>query len=178
MTLDALAVESYTQGRLNRDDAETARQLAAALAAARRYCGWHVTPVATNESITLDGPGGRTLMLPTLQLGTLTSISENGVSVNLADVQISSRGLVLKNDGTFWTDKLGGIVAVITHGYATAPDFEAVIHGSIDRGAFSTSKTAIAIGPFRYAEQSISSSSPFTDAERAVLDLSTLEKRP
>jgi hypothetical protein len=45
MTLDVLAVEAFTEGRLNRDDAETQRQLDAALAAARGYCGWHVTPV-------------------------------------------------------------------------------------------------------------------------------------
>ena len=177
MALDVVAVESYTRGRLDRDDDETQRQLDAALAAARRYCGWHVTPVTTNQSITLDGPGDRILVLPTLQLGSVTGISEEGITLNLADVQISARGMVLKTDGSYWTDKLGGIAVVFTHGYSSAPDFDSVILGAIDRGGFSTSSSPRVIGPFQYSEPA-SSGSTFTDAERAVLDFYRLEKAP
>lgn len=178
MTLDAAAVESFTQGRLDGDDADTVRQLAAAVAAARRYCGWHVTPVSTGASVTLDGPGDRVLVLPTLQLGSVTSITEDGITVSLADVQISARGIVLKTDGTYWTDKLGGVVVVFTHGFSSAPDFESVVLNAIDRGAFSTEKTPRTIGPFQYTDPKFSSVSIFTDAERAVLDSYRLEKRP
>lgn len=178
MALDVVAVESYTRGRLDRDDDETQRQLDAALAAARRYCGWHVTPVVTNQTLTLDGPGDRILVLPTLQLGSVTGISEEGITLNLADVQVSARGLVLKTDGTYWTDKLGGISVVFTHGYSAAPDFESVILSAIDRGGFSTSVTPRVIGPFQYSEPSASTGATFTDAERAVLDFYRLEKAP
>ena len=177
MALDAATVESFTHGRLDSDDPETVRQLAAAVAAARRYCGWHVTPVVTNQSVTMDGPGNRILALPTLQLGSVTSIREDGITLNLADLQVSARGVVLKTDGTFWTDKLGGIVAVFTHGYSAAPDFESVIFSAIDRGEFSTDKAPIGIGPFRYTEPLVSLL-PFSNAERAVLDFYRLEKQP
>jgi hypothetical protein len=186
MTLDAAAVESYTNGRLDADDADTARQLAAALASARRYCGWHVTPVMTNVSVTLDGSGDRVLVLPTLQLGSVTSITEDGVTLNLSDVQISARGLVIKTNGAFWSDKFGAITVVFTHGYSSAPDFEAVVLGAIDRGAFSTSKIPVAIGPFRYSNseqafpgnRTAANGAMFTDSERGVLDFYKLEKRP
>ena len=177
MTLDVVAVESFTRGRLDRDDDETQRQLDAALAAARRYCGWHVTPVITNQAITLDGSGDRILVLPTLHLGSVTGISEDGITLNLADVQVSARGLVLKPDGTYWTDKLGGIAVVFTHGYSSAPDFESVILSAIDRGGFSTAVTPRVIGPFQYSEPAASGST-FTDAERTVLDFYRLEKAP
>ena len=53
MTLDVVTLEQFTRGRLDRDDDESQRQLNAALAAARRYCGWHVTPVLTSTAITI-----------------------------------------------------------------------------------------------------------------------------
>jgi hypothetical protein len=177
MALDAATVQSFTHGRLDSADADTVRQLAAASGAARRYCGWHVTPVVTNQSLTLDGPGNRILALPTLQLGSVTSIREDGITLNLADLQVSARGVVLKTDGGFWTDKLGGIVVVFTHGYASAPDFESVIFSAIERGEFSDSKTPTGIGPFRYSEPLVSVL-PFTNPERAVLDFYRLEKQP
>jgi hypothetical protein len=177
MALDAATVESFTHGRLDSDDPETVRQLAAAVGAARRYCGWHVTPVVTNQSVTMDGPGNRILALPTLQLGSVTSIREDGITLNLADLQVSARGVVLKTDGTFWTDKLGGIVAVFTHGYSAAPDFESAVFSSIERGAFSADTAPRVIGPFQYA-QSLEDRLQFSDAERAVLDFYKLEKQP
>lgn len=175
MALDAAAVEAFTQGRLDANDAETQRQLAAALAAARRYCGWHVTPVSTDETVVLDGTGLRILMLPTLALESVTSILEDGVTVELTDIRTSKRGLVTKNNGTLWTDKLGGIEVEFTHGYAEAPDFESVIFSAIERGEFSTSKAPIGIGPFRYSEPSVSAL-PFSNPERAVLDSYKLDK--
>lgn len=175
MTLNAAAVEAFTQGRLDRDDAETQRQLAAALAAARRYCGWHVTPVSTDETVVLDGTGLRILMLPTLALQSVTSILEDDVTVELTDVRTSKRGLITKTNGALWTDKLGGIEVEFTHGYAEAPDFESAVLSSIERGAFSSNKAPRAIGPFQYS-QSLEDRFQFTDAERAILDSYKLEK--
>lgn len=98
--------------------------IARATAAARNYCGWHVTPVASDEEIVLDGPGGRLLVLPTLNLTELTAISEDGVALDLADLTWSTRGLVAKRDGSYWTGQFGGIAVTFSHGYASAPDFD------------------------------------------------------
>jgi hypothetical protein len=100
---------------------------AAALAAARRYCGWVVTPP---ETVTLlaDGPGGRVLSLPTMQLTTVTAITEDDVALDVADLRWSvNRGLVYKKSGRCWTCNAGGLEVTMTHGYATAPDFEAAV---------------------------------------------------
>ena len=100
---------------------------AAALAAARRYCGWCVTPPET-VTITVDGPGGPVLSLPTLWLSTLSAVSENGVALDVADLYVSkSRGQVMKKSGGWWTSRPGGLSVTMTHGLTTAPDFDAAV---------------------------------------------------
>lgn len=177
MTLSALAVENFSRGRLDRDDAETQRQLDAALAAAQRYCGWHVTPVLTNVTVTLDGTGDSTIVLPTLMMTQLVSVSEDGVALDLADLNWSQRGLIIKRSGLRWSEMFSSVAVTMSHGYASAPDFESVVLGAIERGAFSSDQALRVIGPFQY------NAPPddrliFLDAERAVLDRYALEKRP
>jgi hypothetical protein len=100
---------------------------AAALAAARRYCGWHVTPAVT-ETITVDGPGGRVVSLPTMHLNELTEVIEDGVTLNVADLAPSvTVGTVRKRSGARWTSELGGITVTMTHGHDVAPDFDAAV---------------------------------------------------
>ncbi|TXH47819.1 MAG: hypothetical protein E6Q97_26320 [Desulfurellales bacterium] len=123
--LDASDVESFTNGRLSDDDA-TARLLASALAAARRYCGWHVSPVREGDEIEVDGPGGRVLSLPTLNLVEVSELSEVGVSVDVGSLDVSRRkGNVVKQSGACWTSRYAGIAATITHGFTEdeAADF-------------------------------------------------------
>lgn len=175
MALTAAAVEDFSRGRLDRDDSETIRQLAAAVAAARRYCGWHVTPLLTAQTITLDGPGSPLLVLPTMNLTALTSVTEDGVAVTVADLMWSARGLIHKPYGQIWTDKLGGVSVVISHGYSAAEDFESVIFSAIDRGAFSPDREPKMIGPFQYPDAGAASDAIFTGNERAVLDRYRLE---
>lgn len=178
MTLDVVAVETFTQGRLDRDDAETARQLDAALAAARTYCGWHVTPLLTNQSITVDGPGSGTLMLPTLALASLIAVTEDSVVLDVAELEWSARGLVRKLDGRFWTSRLRGVTVTVNHGVAAAPDFEAVVLAAVDRGALASGSDTLArvIGPFQYDSTASEPGAIFTNAERAVLDRYALER--
>ena len=46
-------------------DADAAQAaINAALVAARRFCGWHVSPVREDDELVLDGPGGSVLSLP------------------------------------------------------------------------------------------------------------------
>ncbi len=177
MALSVVAVEAFSKGRLDRDDPETDRQLDAALAAARRYCGWHVTPVASGVTFTLDGPGGRTLVLPTLKLTALTSVTEDGTALTLSDLHWSARGLIAKKDGGFWSTLFGGITVVASHGFDVADDFESVVLAAIDRGAFSPDTGPRVIGPFQYSEPAPSGAA-FTAMERLVLDRYSLEAAP
>ena len=129
-------VETYTQGRLHRDDSETARMLTAALAAARRYCGWHVSPVKAGEVLTLDGPRGRVLDLPTRKLLDLTSITEDGRDLDVdGALNWSENGSVRKRSGGRWSGCYRSIVATITHGYTEeeAADWRQAVLSSIDQ---------------------------------------------
>lgn len=177
MALDVLAVEAFTEGRLNRDDAETLRQLDAALAAARGYCGWHVTPVLTATPVTLDGPGGVLLALPTKALSGIVELAEDGVELDVDTLEWSLLGLVRKPYGQLWTTRFSGVTATITHGYASAPDFESAVLSAIERGAFAAGGGAPrVIGPFQY--DTATSAGLFTEAERFALDRYSLERMP
>lgn len=178
MTLDVVAVEGFTRGRLNRDDDETQRQLDAALAAARNYCGWHVTPVANGEQITIDGTGTSVVVLPTLKVTDLTEVEEDGVILELTDLNWSERGLILKKSGHWWSTMFRSITVTFSHGYASAADFESVILSAIERGAFSSDSAPRVIGPFQYSDPGNADAVLFTDSERAVLDRYALEKAP
>lgn len=117
--LTASDLSTFTGGRLASGDASTATVLAAALVAARRYCGWSVSPVAS-VTVTVDGPGGRVLALPTRNLTTLTSVSEDGVALDVSQLSVSRvKGTVTKRFGC-WTSNAGGITVAMSHGYTEA----------------------------------------------------------
>lgn len=115
--LTADDVASFTNGRLPADDEATERLLKAALAAARRYCGWSVSPVVS-VTHTMTGEGGRVLSLPTLQLVSIESLSESGVAVDVSRLDFDpDTGMVEKFPAGSWSRRRGGITAAFTHGF-------------------------------------------------------------
>lgn len=177
--LTPLDVENYTQGRLHRDDPETVRVLAAALGAARRYCGWHVTPVLPSVPVTIDGPGSPLLVLPTLRLVAITALAEDDTTIDLSTVTWSSRGLVRKKTRGCWTCEYGGITATITHGFDDAEAWQSAVLSLIDRWSqLPSGGDARVIGPFQYDTTREAAGSAFTDVERFILDSYALEKAP
>lgn len=134
--LSAADVELHTNGRLLANDPATVRMLKRAYAAVRTYCNWHVSPSKT-ETITLDGPDGPLLGLPTQALITLTSVVEDGVSLNVANLTPSATGrLLVKRPGMFptnrWSAEFRSIVVTMTHGFDVAPDFEEAVLAVLD----------------------------------------------
>ena len=99
---------------------------AAALAAARRYCGWCVTPPET-VTLTIDGSGGPVLSLPTLYLTEVTAVTEDGVALDVDDLRVSKRGQIRKRSGAWWTSAYAAVEVSFTHGYTTAKDFDAAV---------------------------------------------------
>jgi hypothetical protein len=115
--------------------ATTQNLLDAALAAARRYCGWSVSPVVTVTGLTLDGPGGRALSLPTLNLLDVTAVTEDGITVDVANLRWSrQRGTLYKHGFGCWTTHAGGIVITFRHGFteAEAADWRRAIVRLVD----------------------------------------------
>lgn len=131
--LTSADVQLFTGGRLLADNVETSRMLKRAYAAVRRYCGWQVTPLVT-ETVTLDGPDHPLLALPTMKLVTLTSVVEDGVTLNLADLTWSTSGrLLAKRVAPFqWSGKYRSIVVTMTHGFDSAPDFDQAVLEAVD----------------------------------------------
>jgi len=118
-------LESFSKSKLLQNDRETYRFLLAALQEVRGYCNWHVTPVHTAELFTLDGPGDSLLYLPTKYLRepvstAITAMTEDGVTVDVSTLQISQRGLVLKQYNRSWSAKFHTITVSMTHGYTEA----------------------------------------------------------
>ncbi|QFP97086.1 head-to-tail adaptor [Mycobacterium phage Krili] len=137
-------VESFTRGRLLASDGETKKMLDAALLTARRYCGWKVTPVVTDDVMVLDGPDSRILNLPTRKLVTLSELFERGNPVDLSKVRWSAGGppgsssrpiAVRKRNGGWWTGEYQGIEVKMTHGYteAEAADWRLAVLSMVDQ---------------------------------------------
>lgn len=101
-------------------------QLDAALAAVRRYCGWHIFPEVT-ETMVLDGPGGDLLQLPTLRLADVHSVRETvGDQWSECAVTWSAAGMLRKRSGRF-TGEFRGVEVSLTHGFAEAPDVVKIV---------------------------------------------------
>lgn len=96
-----------------------ADNLAAAEAAIRKYCGWHIAPVI-QEDFVLDGTGTKTLFVPTMKLVDIISVVVDGVVVDPASLEWSEAGFI-RAPG-IWTDKLRSVRLTIEHGHESAPD--------------------------------------------------------
>lgn len=111
-------VYNQTNGRVPNDgaDGKTAKMLAAALAAARGYCGWHVSPVKT-ETVEDDGPGGNLLSVKTLKVVGTPTVTENGRTIDAAWSK-RAPGCASKRNGGRWSGDFGAIEVTLTHGFA------------------------------------------------------------
>lgn len=131
-----LAYTDLPDAVLARFDDNTKAQAAidGALVAARRFCGWHVSPVKTDDVLEVDGPGGRVLSLPTLNLSSVTSVTELGSAVDVTKLDRSRRKGTLTKRSGWWTCRDGAISATITHGFteAEAADWRAAIIELVD----------------------------------------------
>ncbi|GFG83385.1 hypothetical protein [Mycolicibacter algericus] len=132
--LTAFDIETYTRGRL-KDDESTEQLLAAALVSARRWCGWHVSPVRVDDELEVDGPGARVLSLPTMRLLSVKEIDDDGQVYGPDELRFSrSWGTVAKRNRMRWSSGLGAVRAVVTHGYTDdqAADFRLGVMRLVD----------------------------------------------
>ncbi|WGH20043.1 head-to-tail adaptor [Gordonia phage Tarzan] len=170
---DATAVEELVN-----NGTSTADALAAALAEVRRYCRWHVAPVWQHHTVTVTG-AGPALILPTLHLGTLEEIVENGTTLDLTRIDHDA-GILEHRDGRPWSSRRGGITVTMTHGYTL--DEVADLRGlvlDVAAGAHlapaGLSNGPEKIGPFEYGG---TSGVALTPAHTAVLDAYRLPVLP
>lgn len=134
-----------------------AGELAAASAAVRRWCRWHVSPVI-EETVTLNGQGGHHLGLPTMRLVELLTVEERQrgagqvwVPVDLdpltTGVEASEVGSVYRDQR--WPVRLSGVRVSMRHGYEPdeVPDLAALVPVIVARGlANPTGVSAATVG--------------------------------
>lgn len=154
----------------------------AARSAARRFCGWHVTPVLEDDEVTIDGPGSLLLVLPTLRLVELSGVVEDGVALDVeTDLYVSTRGLVRKRSGAYWSHQYGAITVTMTHGFTDDPeellnacDFNAAVSSHAARGGAQRKR----VGPVEWFPEAMDAGSAFSVAERSLLEQYRLESAP
>jgi len=112
-------------GRVSANDPRVPPLLDGATRAVRRYCGWHVAP-EWRTTLTLDGPGGWLLALPTLRLADVHELTFEDQPMTLSDVEWSHNGEVRRLDAS-WGYGYRVITADVTHGYTLAADLAAVV---------------------------------------------------
>jgi hypothetical protein len=137
-------VIQYTGGRLADDD-ETQRILDTALLVARRYCGWHVSPVRVDDVIVMDGPGGTELFPPTRKIVEVTEVLNDGIPLEVGGsgsgagtpvvvVPASAPWKLVLTTGR-WSTRYSGIELTISHGYteAQAQDWRQAVLSMVDQ---------------------------------------------
>jgi hypothetical protein len=173
-------LDDFSDGELASTDSLTRLHLAAATAAIRNYCGWHIFPRKT-ETVTVDGPGGMILLLPTLKLRAIASLTENGRMLTPdVDFEWSQKGTLRKR---YWTDRYRAITATIDHGFASAPDLLETVYAIATRAASSPSGATVdTAGPFtlQYAQiaPGVAGGLGIMQHERQVIDLYRLPEEP
>jgi hypothetical protein len=142
--LQVADVVAFTHGRLA-DDSDTKKTLDAALIAARREVGWHVSPIRVDDVLILDGPWSRILQLPTRKIIALTEIKENGTVLPLSTLNWSigdtnnygpgRAAVVRKLSQACWSGDYGSIEVTMTHGYteAQAADWRQAVLSMVDQ---------------------------------------------
>lgn len=103
------------------DDAKLLQALGAASSRFRGAVRHHVSLVA-GDTVTLDGNGKESLLLPAAPVTSVASVTLDGeVLVYDADYRWSEDGF-LRRVGRYWPDKLRCIEVVYSHGYAQIPE--------------------------------------------------------
>lgn len=170
---------SYSKGAISAYDPRAEEALDGASQAIRNYCGWHVTPVAT-ETLVLDGPGGRLLSLPTKRVVSIASIVEDETTLaDNTDFRWSEDGSV-KRKTCRWSDDFRILTVVLTHGYDTALDLKRVLLSVVMRelsspsGATREQAGAVSVS-WALSAPGVSGGIAIMQNERQILDFYRIE---
>jgi hypothetical protein len=141
--------------------------LTAAQEIVRTYCRWHIAPERPDDVLTTTIPFISRLFLPTLHLTSVTSVVEDGTTLDPSQYEVNEPG---------WLDRIGlptclpwdtatSTVVTFTHGYETVPpDLQEVVLALADR-LTDTPGVLSRVGQIVYAGQA----DAFTPAELNIL---------
>lgn len=133
----------------------------------RAYCGWHIAPQVT-ETVTLDGPGGSLLFLPTLRLVDLTSVSSDGTAVS--EPEWSESGMVRASS---WSSKYRSVTVTMTHGYEEWPAELVTVAQELITASSREGASSVVSGAHQVRYEA-----PMSSRQRGVLDRYRLVNLP
>jgi hypothetical protein len=107
---------AYLQRDLDRSSAELA--VAGASGIVRGFCRWDIAYTA--QTFVVDAPGGRLLMLPTLNLATVEEVRLYGDPLDPDEYTWSAHGMIRRPAG--WPRGLRCVEVDCHHGYEPIPD--------------------------------------------------------
>lgn len=86
----------------------------------RAEAGWHIAP-EVSETLVIDSPGGRVLMLPTLRVVEVAEVRDltGGAPRVVGGWRLSQAGMLSLAGG--WPAGFGAIEVDLTHGYESCP---------------------------------------------------------
>lgn len=162
----------------------------------RTWCGWHIAP-ERDDTFTLDGSGGPSMVLPTLHLTAVITVTENGTVLDpsVPDYQWSAAGVLTRFRWADWQwfdptvfDSYGAgpsawpfaaqsVVVEVTHGYPVVPpDVTSVVQRVAQRLVDNPSGLIQqTVGPFH---DQYGTSDLLTPGDQAVLARYRLPIRP
>ena len=165
--------------------------LAAAMAAVRSYCGWHVAPVETH-TVTIRAEGEGVLLLPSLHVVSVDSVEVDGEPVTdyswreHGTLRTTSRCCMSthlwghRHEGGGWCGK---VEVAFTHGFDEADDVKGIVLAAAARMA--SSPAGVVRAQTGQVSETYTQTSPnqaggmaLLDSERAVLDRYRLPARP
>ncbi|MGN2634621.1 hypothetical protein ACTD5D_39795 [Nocardia takedensis] len=113
----------------------------------RDLCGWHIAPSRT-DTLILDGPGTRELLLPSTHVTAVASVVEDGATLAADQYEWSEVGTLRRRAGV-WTERCRAVVVTLTHGYDQAPP--GILGVILDVVADAGAPPAEKMGPFEFA---------------------------
>ncbi|MEU2789017.1 mobile element protein [Streptomyces sp. NPDC007100] len=105
--------------------ADDLKLLAALRAATRRFRGaaGHPVTLVTDETVTLDGTGRRTLLLPVWPVTAVSRVLLEGQElVEGTDFSWSETGILRRLGGLCWPDRLRCLQVTYSHGWTQVPE--------------------------------------------------------
>lgn len=146
----------------------------------RGYCDWHIAPQLVDDVLTLDGSGTPTMMLPSLYVLAVTSVVEDGLTLDPSEYEWSQDGRLRKSEPwQRWSSHLRGVVVTLTHGYAACPgDLAQVGARLMAAGAPSGHGALKQAGPFAYDLTQAALSADDVEAKSARTTLDRYRVRP
>lgn len=117
-------VESFLQIDIEGIEAVTSCEMAieSATAAIRNYTNQKISEVV-DDTITIDGHGRKEIYLPEIPVQSVTSVTENGISlVETVDFVLGQFGILHRLNGYVWLEGFNNIEIVYTHGYSVIPE--------------------------------------------------------